>query len=565
MAAISALRRLCNPVHLVQSYRLMSTIDRLARQQSSSRWTRWLGAGVFIAGSTAIFFNQNESARRTASFWSTAFPVYLHYRFVEKRVDNEPKHVQSAAFEELHNKYAPVMLDIILNMKGFYIKVGQIGSTRADILPQQYLDVLETLQDRVPAEPFEYVQGVIEQSWQQPLEQHVAWVDPQPLGAASIGQVHRAKLKDGREVVIKVKFPEVEKNFDSDMDTITEFCKLAQPEQVHFLREVKAQFLTEFDYTNEARNLRVVWDNLKEEFGDQITMPEPINELCTRDVLVMTYLPGRKFIDVVRDFYATVAEQQGRSLSELEDEHKEKLAKGVMEQGPSQAQMDRAIMAVRAWTACKNAAKACVNPLLYLLGYQGYEYTQPDEPLNIPRLLKLLLDVHGHQIFVDGVFNGDCHPGNLLICDDGRLGLIDLGQVSYMSDSDRYKLAEVMDALYRNDQAAVVARHAEMGYVSQKGDPYVSEKMARIGFDRDDRETCEGYNLQQFVEQLNQRDPMVSGANSAHVMASRTSILLRGLATHLSYPLVMTKEWRPWYLKALQEQQQRQKLAEVAA
>eukprot|EP00045_Choanoeca_perplexa_P011587 m.123642 g.123642 ORF g.123642 m.123642 type:complete len:556 (+) comp15683_c0_seq5:1276-2943(+) len=532
--------------------RSMSTTLSSANAPSYKRWIKGTLATAAILGGVAFY--QDEGAQRTASFWSTAFPVYLHYRFVEKTVENKPEEDQEAEFQRLHDKYAHVMLDIILNMKGFYIKVGQIGSTRADFLPQQYLDALETLQNRVPAEPFEYVQGVVETSWQRPLDEVVEYVDPKPLGAASIGQVHRARLKDGRDVVIKVKFPDVEKNFESDMDTITKFCELAQPEQVHFLKEVKAQFLTEFDYTNEAKNLRRVWKNLKPEFGNDIVMPEPIEEYCTRDVLVMSYIPGRKFIDVVKDFYAKVAKQQGRTLEELEADHQAKLAKGIMETGPSQAQMDRALWLLRATAVCQNILVACANPFLHLCGYQGYDDITPDLPLNIPRLLKLLLDVHGHQVFIDGVFNGDCHPGNLLICDDGKLGLIDFGQVTYMSNADRFKLAEMMDALDHGDDQDIFDKHAALGYVSEKQDRYVSRMMATIGFDRDDRETCEGYNLQQFVEQLNLRDPMVSGANSAHVMASRTSILLRGLATHLSYPLVMTDAWRPWYTAALEEQ-----------
>jgi hypothetical protein len=113
----------------------MSTARIVKQGSSQPRWIKGAIAGCAILG--GVYFWQDEGARRTASFWSTAFPVYLHYRFVEKRVENKPEaqqvalldnHLeyprflthtaQEAEFQRLHNKYAHVMLDIILNMKG---------------------------------------------------------------------------------------------------------------------------------------------------------------------------------------------------------------------------------------------------------------------------------------------------------------------------------------------------------------------------------------------------------------------------------------------------------------
>ena len=83
-------------------------------------------------------------------------------------------------------------------------------------------------------------------------------------------QAHRAKLHDGRDVVVKVKFPAVEANFEIDMATITAFCKLVQPEQVPFLKEVRKQFMTEFDYRREADNLQTVATNLEPYYSDKV-------------------------------------------------------------------------------------------------------------------------------------------------------------------------------------------------------------------------------------------------------------------------------------------------------
>jgi hypothetical protein len=83
---------------------------------------------------------------RSLRFWRYAGPIYAHYRLTERMVESLPEAEQDKAFEELHNKYAPQIKKLILLLRGFYIKVGQMGATRADFVPQQYIDELETLQ-----------------------------------------------------------------------------------------------------------------------------------------------------------------------------------------------------------------------------------------------------------------------------------------------------------------------------------------------------------------------------------------------------------------------------------
>mmetsp|Transcript_5140 Transcript_5140/g.16804 ORF Transcript_5140/g.16804 Transcript_5140/m.16804 type:complete len:268 (+) Transcript_5140:228-1031(+) len=94
-------------------------------------------AGAALAGVAAT----NEGAYRSMLFWSQAFPPYAHYRVLEwwhEDVVGSPEHVQDAAFDALHERYAPEALRVILMLKGFYVKIGQIGSTRGDFLPEIY-------------------------------------------------------------------------------------------------------------------------------------------------------------------------------------------------------------------------------------------------------------------------------------------------------------------------------------------------------------------------------------------------------------------------------------------
>ncbi|CAN0292616.1 unnamed protein product, partial [Hapterophycus canaliculatus] len=110
-----------------------------------------------------------------------------------------------AAYKPLHDAYAKEAVDIILRLKGFYIKIGQLASTRADFLPPQYYDRVKMLQSDLPAEPLDYIRGLVEESLGQPIDTMFREFEDRPLGAASIGQVHRVTMKDGRRAVVKVR------------------------------------------------------------------------------------------------------------------------------------------------------------------------------------------------------------------------------------------------------------------------------------------------------------------------------------------------------------------------
>lgn len=103
---------------------------------------------------------------------------------------------------------------------------------------------MSILQDQCPSRPFEVVQSIIENDYGKPLNEVFESFDPIPIGAASIGQVHRAKLHSGESVVVKVSYPEVEETFRGDVRTIKLFAKLAQPVHVKVLEEIEKQFMT---------------------------------------------------------------------------------------------------------------------------------------------------------------------------------------------------------------------------------------------------------------------------------------------------------------------------------
>ena len=162
-----------------------------------------------------------------------------------------------------------------------------------------------------------------------------------------------------------------------------------------------------------------------------------------------------------------------------------------------------------------------------------------------PRLLSI-------RAQVDGAFNADQHPGNVLLMPDGRLGLIDFGQVKEMPEEHRYKLARLIVALAKDDRAAVVDEMRSMGFASKRNMPETLYLNAALNFDRDTQDiTGTDKNVQQFMEYLNELDPLEKFP-SDYLMAGRCSLMLRGIGTLLAYPISTAKMWEPYAARLIQ-------------
>jgi len=181
-----------------------------------------------------------------------------------------------------------------------FIKLGQMLSTRGDLLPQEVIRELAKLQDRVPPFPFleakEIMQDELGASW----EKDFRWVEPEPLAAASIGQVHRAELADGRQAVIKVRRPGVEQSIKVDLEIVVDLARLAEnrlPKArfyhlVELMEEFARTIKLELDYTQEGRNSDRLRKNLAR--ANLVRIPETFWQYTTARVLTMEYLAGIK-------------------------------------------------------------------------------------------------------------------------------------------------------------------------------------------------------------------------------------------------------------------------------
>ena len=190
----------------------------------------------------------------------------------------------------------------LLQLGSAFIKLGQLLSARPDILPAGWVEQLASLQDSVPPFSFDRVQSVLEDALGQRCAE-VVDLDPDPLGAASLAQVHRASLRSGRQVVLKVQRPGLEELFRLDLEVMQQVAAVLQRhpswgrgrDWPAMARECRRVLMRELDFRVEAQYAA----RFRQQFldDDQIRIPGVIWELSTRRVLCLDYLPGIKIND----------------------------------------------------------------------------------------------------------------------------------------------------------------------------------------------------------------------------------------------------------------------------
>jgi len=194
------------------------------------------------------------------------------------------------------------IVDVMGQMKGAAMKIGQLLSSDPDIVAPEFADHLARLQQEAPPLEYKTIVAQIEQALDRPMDAIFRFFDPEPLGSASIGQVHRGTLLDGRDVAVKVQYPGIAKSLDSDLKNLGSLLTMSRvfmskDKAEGFLDEARRALLQETDYLAEAQNL-LKFRGLFADWPD-VRIPEPFLEFCRPTVLTMQFVEGRKLDDAL--------------------------------------------------------------------------------------------------------------------------------------------------------------------------------------------------------------------------------------------------------------------------
>ena len=280
-----------------------------------------------------------------------------------------------------------VLKNILVDLGPVYIKLGQLLSTRPDLLSASYIDELSTLQDKVPPVPWADIEVVIRKQLKGSLEENFARINPVPVAAGSIAQTHNATLMDGREVAIKVQRPGIDLTVDQDIALIQGIAELVggtEFGQIYEIKSIADEFCSalkaELDFTREAGFTDQLRRNLSESRWFEpkdIVVAEIYWELTTPKLMVMEWLDGAPILS------ATIGNDNNGNSAEVERK----------------------------------------------------------------RITTLLFAAFSQQLYVDGFFHADPHPGNIFYLKDGRVALLDCGMVGRLDPRTQQILIEMLLAI----------------------------------------------------------------------------------------------------------------------
>ena len=292
-----------------------------------------------------------------------------------------------------------------------FIKLGQVLSSRPDLISRPYVDELKKLQDNCEPLAFGDIKKAIEENLGKETQLLFKEIDETPLATASIAQVHRAVTLEDKEVVIKVQRPGVDVQVRSDVDllyrvarflnVVIEESEMAEP--IGIVREFEKGLLEELNFTHEAENI-FEFGRLHEK-RSAIVVPKVFSELSSSRVLTMSYLHGTPFSRLP-------ASVDKKDLTE--------------------------------------------------------------------RIIKEAFD----EVFVDGVFHADPHPGNLLLLDDGRIGILDLGLLGRLTPQMKDTLVVLALAISVRDADSVARSLYRLGQSSKRVDISAVKKETESLFNR---------------------------------------------------------------------------------
>ena len=457
-----------------------------------------------MTGSGAVSHNRwavriEERTARSLAVTTLAARVYLGYKAIT--LAEQRLHIKDAAERRSrhHADSARRLYELAIRRQGLLIKFGQIIGSRPDLVPDEYIGVLSRLQDQVPPRPFEVIKRRVEAQLRRPLGDVFAEFDEKPIAAASLAQVHRARLKrpaagwrstedgewDGVDVAVKVQYPGIQNIVENDLRNIRFLLRILQRFEKNLdftplVEEISHNAPLELDFINEGHNAELIAKN----FGnrDDIIVPKIVWEYSTRRVLVMEYLEGIKITDLA---------------------------------GLERAGIDRQAVA------------------------------------------QLVIDAYCEQLYLHGMFHADPHPGNLFVQPGPRLVMLDFGLCRQLDDKFRLGYARLVNAMLSWNVGDMVQAFLDLGVkVKNPADTKVYLELGK-GFTEVGQEG-RAYADPDLVAEANQRMSRAIRANPItdipreFLLIGRVVGLLSGLGKHLDSRVDMLQTIVPYTKAALE-------------
>jgi aarF domain-containing kinase len=371
-------------------------------------------------------------ALRTLRFYGHLLPVVAGYVkclvvdargvFAGAKLSEEEK---QKVWDARHEWGAERVKRMILELGGFYLKVGQVFATKSDLLPPQYIAALKSVFDDCAPADARAIVKIVEKDLGGSVDSLFAEFDRAPMATATIAQVHVARLRDAprTKVAVKVQVPGSERLMKMDMRNMLAVSEFADErlrvrlpfDHTSILKEYAVQVPLEFDFKREAQMLTVIGAAIQGRVPD-VTTPRAFERLSSRRVLTMSFVEGEPLGDIIqRALRGSAGGPPGSPISSSPGYH-ERAAAGMQTKGG--VSVDGNALVAR------------------------------------------LVESYGTQIFGIGRFHSDPHPGNVLVGEDGKtLSVIDFGQTKELRDETRLGICRLILALAA-DRAEETARYA---------------------------------------------------------------------------------------------------------
>ncbi len=242
-----------------------------------------------------------ERARRFSAVAILAARIYAGYKSIQLWTRFVSDADKTELFRRQDLRAARALYHTAISLEGLLIKSAQFIATRADVLPDEWVATLSGLHDRVPARPFEMIRHRVESELGKPLNALFSEFDAKPIAAASLAQVHRARLHDGRLCAVKVQYPGIDGIVRADLANMAFVLKVFAYLEPNFdftiiAREALKYIPMELDFIHEAENCDTIRRNFAADPG--VLLPEIYREYSTRRVLTMEFMEGIKITDV---------------------------------------------------------------------------------------------------------------------------------------------------------------------------------------------------------------------------------------------------------------------------